>query len=75
MKPDGTWRQDDEFWHHEKFGKVPYGWDVRNLGDSHIALIDPIYEYEVGLEYPFLEMAAVQNNYKGIIEYSTPTNR
>lgn len=71
MKPDGTWRQDDEFWHHDKFGKVPVGWEVRNLGDSHVAIIDPIYEYEVGLEFPFLEMAAVQNNYKGIIEYST----
>jgi len=26
MKPDGTWRKDDEFWIHEKFGNVPKDW-------------------------------------------------
>jgi type I restriction enzyme, S subunit len=26
LKPDGTWRTDDEFYVDEKFGKVPKGW-------------------------------------------------
>jgi len=31
LKPDGTWRTDDEFYEDEKFGKVPVGWDVARL--------------------------------------------
>lgn len=29
MKPDGTFRKDDEFYMDEKFGKVPMGWEVK----------------------------------------------
>lgn len=29
LKPDGTWRNQDEFYEDEKFGKVPVGWDVK----------------------------------------------
>ncbi len=28
LKPDGTWRTDDEFYEDEKFGKVPVGWII-----------------------------------------------
>jgi type I restriction enzyme S subunit len=28
LKPDGTWRNDDEFYEDEKFGKVPKGWHI-----------------------------------------------
>lgn len=28
LKPDGTWRKDDEFYVDEKFGKVPIGWQI-----------------------------------------------
>lgn len=38
LKPDGTWRTEDEFWEDEKFGKVPVGWEVktiRQLFDFH----------------------------------------
>ena len=31
LKPDGTWRIDDEFYMDEKFGKVPIGWKVKPL--------------------------------------------
>ncbi len=31
LKPDGTWRTDDEFYEDEKFGKVPKGWEVKPL--------------------------------------------
>lgn len=34
LKPDGTWRAEDEFYKDEKFGKVPKGWiydKVKNL--------------------------------------------
>lgn len=32
MKPDGSWRSEDEFWIDDKFGKVPNGWVVSNIG-------------------------------------------
>jgi type I restriction enzyme S subunit len=28
LKPDGTWRSEDEFYEDEKFGKVPKGWHI-----------------------------------------------
>jgi len=33
LKPDGTWRGEDEFVVDEKFGKVPVGWTVKSLKD------------------------------------------
>jgi type I restriction enzyme S subunit len=33
LKPDGTWRKDDEFYEDEKFGKVPIGWELKYLKD------------------------------------------
>lgn len=33
LKPDGTWRTDDEFYVDEKFGKVPNGWEVKRIKD------------------------------------------
>lgn len=33
LKPDGTWRRDDEFYEDEKFGKVPVGWAIKKLGN------------------------------------------
>lgn len=32
LKPDGTWRSEDEFYIDEKFGKVPVGWEVKKWG-------------------------------------------
>lgn len=31
LKPDGSWRTEDEFYVDEKFGKVPKGWEVKKL--------------------------------------------
>lgn len=28
LKPDGSWRSEDEFYEDEKFGKVPKGWHI-----------------------------------------------
>lgn len=33
LKPDGSWRNDDEFYEDEKFGKVPVGWVVAKVKD------------------------------------------
>ncbi len=33
LKPDGTWRTEDEFYEDEKFGKVPVGWEVKRIKD------------------------------------------
>ena len=31
MKPDGSWRSEDDFWIDDKFGKVPNGWKIEKL--------------------------------------------
>jgi type I restriction enzyme, S subunit len=31
LKPDGTWRSEDEFYVDEKLGKVPRGWEVKKV--------------------------------------------
>lgn len=31
LKPDGTWRKEDEFYKDEKFGNVPIGWAVERF--------------------------------------------
>lgn len=33
LKPDGTWRKEDEFYKDEKFGNVPVGWKYLRLRD------------------------------------------
>ena len=33
LKPDGTRRNEDEFYTDEKFGKVPIGWEVKKVKD------------------------------------------
>jgi type I restriction enzyme S subunit len=33
LKPDGSWRSEDEFYEDEKFGKVPKGWEVARVKD------------------------------------------
>jgi len=32
LKPDGTWRTEDEFYKDEKFGNVPMGWETTLFG-------------------------------------------
>lgn len=69
MKPDGTWRSEDEFWTDEKFGKVPNGWVLKFIGDEYVSKINPLYNYQINQEYVFLEMASVENNFEGIKQY------
>lgn len=38
LKPDGSWRSEDEFYEDEKFGKVPKGWEVKKLKDVAVCL-------------------------------------
>lgn len=58
LKPDGTWRSDDDFYMDEKFGKVPMGWEVTSVGlitDRKTISFDPqksksVKKY-IGLEH------------------------
>ncbi len=66
LKPDGTWRNDDEFYEDEKFGKVPIGWEVEKFKKS------------VLVQYGKSQKEIVSENGKipiygtgGIIEYGT----
>lgn len=38
LKPNGTWRTEDEFYDDEKFGKVPKGWEVKKLKEVALCL-------------------------------------
>ena len=69
MKPDGTWRNEYEFWIDEKFGKVPVGWKIHFIADNYVSKINPLYDYSINQEFDFLEMAAVENNFQGIKKY------
>ncbi len=33
LKPDGSWRTNEEFYTDQKFGKVPVGWEVKRIFD------------------------------------------
>lgn len=58
MKPDGTFRKEDEFYVDEKFGRVPKGWEVKRIdeiAERKTDVIDPtktkeVYDY-IGLEH------------------------
>lgn len=58
MKPDGTFRIEDEFYIDEKYGKIPIGWSVKTIEDlanRKTDTIDPlrakdVYDY-IGLEH------------------------
>lgn len=73
LKPDGSWRKEDEFYEDEKFGKVPVGWSVKSLGElanRKTETFDPlkskqVHDY-VGLEHiepgKFLRIGKGQSN-------------
>lgn len=58
LKPDGTWRTEDEYYLDEKYGKVPVGWCVKQLGElvnRKTETFDPLKSKEefdyIGLEH------------------------
>ncbi len=62
LKPDGTWRNETEFYLDEKFGKVPKGWivsKVKDFGTVYTGKTPPTAESKVFAEetldgYPFI---------------------
>ena len=67
IKPDGTKRKDDEFYYDEKLGKVPKGWDVKNISNPTICKINPNYSIpKTTNEFPFLPMDAINDKFNGI---------
>lgn len=40
LKPDGTWRKEDEFYMDEKYGNVPKGWVYEKLGKLILKITD-----------------------------------
>ncbi len=47
---------------------APPDWERKTIGE--IAEVNPSYPVESGKEYPFLEMAAVAENFGGVIEFA-----
>lgn len=66
LKPDGTWRGEDEFYIDEKFGKVPKGWEVKYVGDKSLCNINPNYEFVKGKIYDFIPMDAINDGFQGV---------
>lgn len=40
LKPDSTWRKEDEFYKDEKFGNIPKGWVYEKLGKLVLKITD-----------------------------------
>lgn len=66
LKPDGTWRSEDEFYVDDKFGKVPIGWECKPVGDKSLCNINPNYKFDKGYEFDFLPMDAVNDSFRGV---------
>lgn len=68
LKPDGTWRKEDEFYKDEKFGYVPKGWKIKKIReltknlDSKRKPIKEIDRNAIQGEFPYYGAA-------GIIDY------
>ncbi len=66
LKPDGSWRSEDEFYVDEKLGKVPKGWVVKPAGDKSITQINPNYSFEKNKEYDFIPMELIKDGFRGV---------
>ncbi len=63
LKPDGTWRTDDEFYEDEKFGKVPVGWEVKKLGEFGEFLNGVNFsKSQLGVGHPFVNLKDIYSN-------------
>ena len=63
LKPDGTWRKDNEFYEDEKFGKVPVGWEVKKLGEFGEFLNGVNFsKSQLGVGYPFVNLKDIYSN-------------
>ena len=66
LKPDGTWRTEDEFYLDEKYGKVPVGWNVLPVGAKSLCDINPNYRYIKGKVNDFISMDAIKDGFRGV---------
>lgn len=64
LKPDGTWRSEDEFYTDEKFGKIPKGWEIKKVSQLFIvnqltlpSNTDPEFEFR----YITIENVSTEN--------------
>lgn len=66
LKPDGTWRRDDEFYEDEKFGKVPVGWNssrIKDYGELQTGKTPPTAdENNFGNDYMFITPGDIGEN-------------
>ncbi|NML37356.1 hypothetical protein HHL17_09110 [Chitinophaga sp. G-6-1-13] len=74
LKPDGTWRSEDEFYKDEKFGDLPLGWVVKkgsNITDKITKGQSPKWQ---GFEYQTSGVLFVtsENVLDGVIDISSP---
>jgi len=65
LKPDGTWRHDDEFYVDEKFGKVPIGWTVETVKSLSTQVVDGEHHTPKRSESGFYLLSArnIKNGY------------
>lgn len=73
LKPDGTWRTEDEFYEDEKFGKVPKGWEIKKLKDVFFVNQDTLpskTDNNFTFRYITIESVNTENiNFKDCPEY------
>lgn len=80
MKPDGSWRNEDEFYMDDKFGKVPIGWKFGRLSEiaEVVAGQSPPGEYynNVGNGVPILNgPAEFTDRFPIPVQYTTKVTK
>lgn len=66
LKPDGTWRKEEDFYIDEKFGKIPKGWSLLPIGDNSIAKINPNYSFSKNGIFDFIPMDGINDCFRGV---------
>jgi type I restriction enzyme S subunit len=71
LKPDGTWRKNDEFYKDEKFGKLPKSWQLKRLGDCFDFFPTSSYSRATLLEQgdcKYIHYGDIHTKYQGFLD-------
>ena len=65
LKPNGTWRKDEEFEISDN-DKIPINWKIYGFGIHGLGELNPQIKFIKNKEYDFIDMDGVGENYSGI---------
>lgn len=65
LKPDGTWRKEEEFELTDNI-KIPKNWKIYGFGPEGLGNLNPQMKFTKNKEYDFIDMDGIGENYSGI---------